>query len=305
MVDRVEGPRPTPGFSNTPPPPPPAAEYNAITALWGMFHNDQSSTPVANTPHFWTMLAAAVNSVMAQFSTPPTDEPSLALYNDLTKTLFTAGGTQYSLASICKEPSANLIADLSQDYAEEPSLIAPVLSDLEKNIDNWYYNYTQQGWPVPKPTPPAEFQQEFTKFVADLQAVWSDFPGSPTWNTNLQNLVNDLAGSSASSVASVGIIGTLQAAEAAGTLDGYGQLMLNYFNSAFTANGLTSLASLVDAIKTAGGVATDPTDAATLGQWLKQPPALPSPFDPQKPMGSDLASWVDAILNKWEFPPTS
>jgi hypothetical protein len=230
-----------------------------------MFHDGNSKIPATNTPEFWAMFANAEKQLMAQFPSPPTDPASLAIYNDLTKPLFEYGGKPISLNTLCNEDSATAITDLANDFQQ----IAPTLTDLQNNIDTWYNTYYPGSSGEPPSTMPPGLDTEFSKLQTDLA------------NKDMTSVMADI----------MALYNTLTAPGT--TLDGYGQMLLNYLTAGITPDGQTSLYSLAKA-----------GDSSDLSEWLYNPPSLGPPFAQPTGMASNLLSggWIASILKDWEFP---
>lgn len=279
MVNPVDRPS-TAQFSSTSPPTP--ALYNAMNSLWCLFHDGGTAS---NTPQFLTMLAHAIKTVMAQFTTPPTDAASLAIYNDLKKPMFEYQGKTISLYDLCNQSVVGtMINDMGADFLQILNTLGSGNGGLISDIDSWYATYGKGQ----KPTPPQDLQNEYSHLINNLQNLSIDKVGSDQYNADLQTVVTAL----------MNIYGTLNDAS---SLDGYGQLLMNFITCPLTSDGSTSLYSLCSAITKAGGVSKDQTDATTLGTCLLNPSQLSPPFDSSRSVYDELENWVSPILNKWEF----
>lgn len=302
MIQRVGGPPPVPSsnLGDTPSPPPPA-EYNAILAAWCLFYNsDLSSHGDYNNPHFWSMLQNSIKEFKAQWGNQqPADAPSAAIWKLLTKDIMVDGsGNPESLMDLASSQTPQQFMNTASfEYQTGDSNFMGVFNQLQPAIGAWFGQSYPSGSTEPPPTPPAALggqTGDWATLYKALKALQGDYSGSPTYDTNVDNVVAAITAMDA----------TLTAAQTAGTLDGYGQFLLNFMTSDFDTKG-TSLDTIASTIKTGGGSAKDPQDAGYLTAWLFSDQNPGGYFaNPAPHLGYDLQNWVSDILMTWEIPPS-
>jgi len=265
------------------------AVYNAMENLWALFAQETGQDQYAsngpyNAPHNWAMLQNAVNTLMSQWTTPPKDAASLAIYNDLAKVNIggASGQTLAEMASGTPEQFITDMMNLESDPAMDLNDFLSLFSGrpgLGSDINTWFTAYYGGGGVKPSPAPPAGLQTALQTFQSDL-AAWQANPFSTTAADAVVADITKISGL------------------AGGSSDWSCQFLSNYLSSDFDTAGKTSLESICAAITKAGGSAKDMTDMETLYQALFVPPSTGQPA-----MNTDIQSggWVGNMLQYNEF----